>query len=78
MTKEEFKSNIKSKGNYKAQKHMLKCAKSNSQFMNDILIADNDKAPSYLATIDEKFAFISMYYGWLVGKYGVNDWYLYF
>lgn len=78
MTKEEFKSNIRSKGNRKAQKYMLECAKSNSQFMRDIYIADEDKAPSRFAFKNEKMAFLTMYYGWLVAKHGANNWYLHF
>jgi len=45
----------------------------NEFFLNDIESADGDKKPNLFAGEIEKHIFSSIYYGWLVGKYG-DDW----
>ena len=46
---------------------------SNKDFLLDIRSADGDTKPNCFADELERHLFATMYYGWLVGKYG-NDW----
>lgn len=43
----------------------------NERFLNAIKIADNDEKPSIFAENNEKVLFATIYYGWLVAKYGI-------
>lgn len=45
----------------------------NNQFLMDIHDAGIDKKPTFFSSASEKTAFATVYYGWLVGKYG-KEW----
>jgi predicted 3-demethylubiquinone-9 3-methyltransferase (glyoxalase superfamily) len=51
---------------------IYKSAIKNNKFLNDIKEADGDKKPTIFATEQDKIIFATIYYGWLVGKYGVS------
>lgn len=53
-------------------KIVYKSACNNSEFLFDIAEADDDKKPGIFASELEKHIFATIYYGWLVGKYGKN------
>ena len=56
----------------KELRKVLAGGKKNKEFLKDIWAADRDKQPSLIAGQLEKALFINVYYGWLVGKYGMN------
>ena len=43
-----------------------------TEFVNAIKTADNDKKPNCFTSETEKLGFAMVYYGWLVAKYGDN------
>jgi len=51
-------------------KELYKSGCKNKQFLLDIQEADGDSKPSIFAEDIEKVAFASIYYGWIVSKYG--------
>jgi len=60
----------------KVKKTWKSCIK-NKKFQSDAFLADGDKFPSIQRRLfmsdTDKLIWSSIYYGWLVGKYG-NDW----
>lgn len=44
----------------------------NEEFLNAINKADGDGKPGFFSDDIEKTLFATVYYGWLVGKYGSN------
>jgi len=52
---------------------LYKGAKRNYEFIKAYQDADGDKVPNILSNHNLKVIFASIYYGWLIGKYGV-DW----
>ena len=55
-----------------AVKKLYKSSIKNKLFLQEIYEADKDTKPSMFASEGEKIMFASIYYGWLVGKYGVE------
>lgn len=53
-------------------KKLYKSAIKDGEFLKDIYGADKDKKPGILADTKEIIVFTSMYYGWLLGKFGVR------
>ena len=53
-------------------KRLYKSAVKNKAFLIEIYEADGDKKPKPLARSEEKLAFAAIYYGWLLGKYGME------
>lgn len=53
-------------------KILYKAAKKDQQFLDEIWLADGDKTPSWFADSLEKHFFVSVYYGWLVGRVKAN------
>ena len=54
--------------------YIYKKAVKNKEFLTDIKKADNDKKPGYFADEVERSLFSLTYYGWIVGKYGPDNW----
>jgi len=54
-------------------KEIYKSALKDEKFLFYIYEADKDKKPNMFASELEKHIFATMYYGWLVAKYG-KDW----
>jgi hypothetical protein len=53
-------------------KKIYKSGLKNQEFLRQIEEADQDKKPNILSSGREKIIFTSVYYGWLVAKYGIN------
>lgn len=49
---------------------LYKSGLKNKEFLSAILEADGDKKPNIFASDTEKHIFASIYYGWMVCKYG--------
>lgn len=49
---------------------VYKGAIKNKEFLSDIFMADGDKKPGLFSSGVDKTIFATIYYGWLVGKYG--------
>lgn len=54
-------------------KKIYKSGLKNNEFLQSIKEADGDKKPNMFSSNLEKNIFATIYYGWLVGKYG-SDW----
>tara|TARA_R110000744_G_scaffold357580_2_gene464454 strand:+ start:7849 stop:8082 length:234 start_codon:yes stop_codon:yes gene_type:complete len=57
-------------------KNIYKKGLKNDEFLFEIEAADGDKKPNLFSSNVEKNIFATIYYGWLVGKYG-KDWELF-
>ena len=53
---------------------IFKAARKNVKFLADIKKADDDDKPNRYADSLTQAIVASAYYGWLVGKYGHQDW----
>lgn len=51
-------------------KLLLKAGKKNKEFNAAILSADGDKPPGFFASTVDEGIYTTVYYGWLVCKYG--------
>lgn len=56
----------------KKVKKLYRGGRVNSDFLRDIMLADNDRVPGIFANKTEKLVFTAMYYGWLVANYREN------
>ncbi len=54
-------------------KELYNSSKKDKLYLKEIYDADKDIAPSWYSSDNDKVIFATVYYGWLVGKYG-NDW----
>ena len=54
-------------------KDLYESALNDKKFNEMILTADGDKKPTVTSTNFEKAIYASIYYGWLIAKYG-KDW----
>ena len=54
-------------------KMIYESGKKNNQFIKDIFDADGDTVPNFFSPDLNKNIFATIYYGWLVGKYG-KEW----
>lgn len=55
-------------------KKIFSRAKNDELFLKDILHADGDKKPGLLSSDLEDHLFSITYYGWYVGRHGVEAW----
>lgn len=55
---------------------LYKSSVKNKDFLQEIYNADGDEKPGLFASNTDKTIFATLYYGWLVAKYG-NDWKLF-
>jgi len=53
---------------------LVKGGLKNAEFLNAIAQADGSTPPGQNADDIDKVVFASIYYGWLVGKYGAAGW----
>lgn len=44
----------------------------NKEFISDAYLADGDKPPKLWSSEIDKLGYATIYYGWLVGKFGTN------
>lgn len=54
-------------------RNLYDSAIKNDEFIKAAKEADGDSKPGLFASQNEKIVYATIYYGWLVGKYG-NNW----